>query len=58
VSGEFFISLGFIVTLHLVEGIANKSSRRPKYPRTLGATVALEILKTNPDFSPGMNKED
>ena len=49
---EFFISLGFVFLFHFIERITDKGTGRLKYPRALGATVALNIPKIKPDKSP------
>ena len=49
---ELFVSLGFVYSFHFVERITHKGTGRLKYPRTLGATVALKIPDINPDKFP------
>jgi hypothetical protein len=49
VGSEFFITLGFAISLHFIDRFANDRTGRVKHPGTLRATVALKILVLNPD---------
>ena len=49
---KFFVSLVFVFSFHFIQRITDKGTRRLKYPRALGAAVALNIPKIEPDKFP------
>jgi hypothetical protein len=45
---KLFVTAGFVLLLHLIEGITSERTRRLELPVTLGAGEALKILALNP----------
>ena len=48
VSSKLFVTAGFVLLLHLIEGIACERTRRLEFPITIRAGEALKILALNP----------
>src|SRR6266404_1511778 len=48
VGGKLFVTLGFVLLLHIIQRFVKRSARRFKHPVALGATKALKVLLLSP----------